>query len=164
MCPRCRYAASGRRCPALKRRYASWAVYPMLTWLGCCANSRESSSGARCQAQDGKAGLSSTRPFRTQPVLWRALSHGRQDAQGTEREQMPCRPCRSPSAKPFGRLFRRAWHPGKSRSTLACRLRLCARCSRAPRRAGRTGRPATLVRHTMPKPRVTQRQMTCPAP
>jgi hypothetical protein len=78
--------------------------------------------------------------FMTQPVLWRTLSHGRQDAQDAQREQMLPRNCRSRGAKPSGRLMPLAWRPVRSPGTSACRLPLCARCSQAPSRAWRTGR------------------------
>ena len=136
MCPRRLFQARGGSRPRPSRRLLSLAVCPMLAAPVSCVSSRVSSSGGKLQAQGRRAGLSSTRPFRPPPVRWRALSHGRQGAQDAQREHMLLRHCRSPSAKPSGRLLQQAWRPVRSRSTSACRLPPCARCSRAPSRAG----------------------------
>ena len=118
-------------------------------------------SGGKLQARGRRASLSSTRPFRTPPVRWRALSHRRQGAQDARREHMLPRLSRSRSARPSGRLFRPAWRPVRSRSTSACRLPPCARCSRTPSRAG-AGRPINLGQTHETQTTSKTRQMTCP--
>ena len=88
MCPRRLFQARGGRWRRPSRRLLSLAACLMIAWPVSCTNSRPSFSGAGLKAQDGRAGPSSTRPFGTLPVRWRALSHGRQDAQDAQRKHM----------------------------------------------------------------------------